>query len=85
MLRPDEQDYVDLVCVRVPALAEARTLALAFTQILKTRNANALGPWLSAARGSELQSFARGIERDAVLGAIPIQWSNGQWRVRSIG
>jgi transposase len=79
-LRPDEQDYVELLCAHVPALAEARRLTLAFAHILKTRDANALQPWLTAAYRSELQSFARGIERDrdAVLAAILFQWSNGQ-------
>jgi transposase len=78
-LRPDEQDYVELLGERVPALAEARRLTLAFAQILKTRDANALQPWLTAAHRSELKSFARGIERDrdAVLAAILFQWSNG--------
>jgi transposase len=79
-LRPDQQDYVDLVCERVPALAEARRLTVAFKQILKTRDANALQLWLGAAHRSELHSFARGVEpdRDAVLAAILFQWSNGQ-------
>jgi transposase len=78
-LRSDEQDYVELLCERVPALAEARRLTLAFAQMLKSHDANALRPWLTAAHQSELKSFARGIERDrdAVLAAILFQWSNG--------
>jgi transposase len=79
-LRPDEQDYVGLVCARIPALAEARRLALAFQGILKMRDGTALSPWLDEARRSELRSFVRGVERDraAVLAAILSRWSNGQ-------
>lgn len=41
---------------------------------------NALGPWLEAAKESELRRLAMGLEhdRDAVLAAICFDWSNGQ-------
>jgi transposase len=79
-LRPDEQDYVELICAHVPALATARRLSLAFEQLLKKHDANGLAPWLETAAQSELRAFARGIgrDRDAVLAAILFQWSNGQ-------
>ena len=63
-----------------PALAEARTLGDAFVRMLHTRAPNALGPWLTAAAGTELARFAAGLrrDRDAVLAALCFGWSNGQ-------
>ena len=79
-LTPMEQEYVTMICVQIPALGELRGLALAFEQMLRTHDANGLGPRLDAADRSEFRSFARGLtrDRDAVLGAILFRWSNGQ-------
>ena len=46
----------------------------------RTRDANALTPWLESARGTELQAFVTGIERDrdAVLAALCFRWSTSQ-------
>ena len=46
----------------------------------RTRDANALTPWLESARGTELQAFVTGVERDrdAVLAALCFRWSTSQ-------
>ena len=43
-----------------------------FATLCRTRDANGLAPWLDAARGTELQAFVTGIERDrdAMLAAL---------------
>jgi transposase len=47
--------------------------------MIKTRDHAAFRPWLAAARGSELGSFARALERDgaAVEAALTLPWSTG--------
>lgn len=53
-----------------------------FGQMIRGRRRDALDPWLDDARQGprELQSFARGIERDrtAVEAALTHEWSQGQ-------
>ena len=46
----------------------------------RTRDANALTPWLESARGTELQAFVSGVERDrdAVLAALCFRYSTSQ-------
>lgn len=61
----------------------ACVLAQAFAQMIRTRSAPALDPWLEEAATSgvpELRSFAAGIKRDhaAVLAALTYDWSQGQ-------
>jgi transposase len=66
-----------------PALTEARTLALAFGQLLRERDGTALAGWLVAAEASgsaALRGFAAGLRRDqaAVQAALDHAWSSGQ-------
>jgi transposase len=66
-----------------PGLATARTLALAFVQLLRDRDEAALTPWLQAAEASGIaafQSFAAGLRRDeaAIRAALRYPWSSGQ-------
>jgi transposase len=79
-LSAEEQAYVTRLCEECPALGRARALAAAFARLCRARDPNALTPWLAAARGSELQSFASGLERDrdVVLAALCFRWSTGQ-------
>ena len=58
-------------------------LAQAFAQLIRTRNAKALGPWIEQAIDSgvpELGSLVGGIRRDqaAVFAAPTYPWSQGQ-------
>ncbi len=58
-------------------------LAQAFAQLVRTRNAKALEPWIEQAIDSgvpELGSFVGGIRRDqpAVFAALTYPWSQGQ-------
>jgi transposase len=71
---------VTRLCEQCPALGRTRTLATEFAQLCRARDPNVLAPWLAAARGSEFQSFASGLERDrdAVLAALCFRWSTGQ-------
>ena len=47
--------------------------------MIKTRDHAAFRPWLAAARGSALSSFAQALERDgaAVEAALTLPWSTG--------
>ena len=66
-----------------PALVGAGQLAIAFADLLRERRPDidtadaALAVWLETARGTLLEGFARGIERDkkAVAAAIATPWS----------
>jgi transposase len=75
-----EHAYVTRLCAQCPALGTARLLAAQFAAMCRTRDANALTPWLESARGTELHSVVTGIEhdRDAVLAALCFRWSTGQ-------
>jgi transposase len=75
-----EQAFVTRLCERCPALGTARALAAQFAAVCRARDPNALAPWLDAARGTELQPFVTGIERDrdAVLAALCFRWSTSQ-------
>ena len=58
-------------------------LAQAFVQMIRSRNAAALEPWLQEASNcgvSELRTFAVGIKRDqaAVQAALTHEWNQGQ-------
>jgi transposase len=66
-----------------PTLAEARTLALEFTRLMRERDGAALDPWLAAVGASgvaALRGFAEGLRRDeaAVRAALDHSWSSGQ-------
>jgi transposase len=64
-------------------VTSACELAQAFAQMIRSRNASELDPWLAEATTSrvpELRTFAEGIRRDhaAVLAALTHEWSLGQ-------
>ncbi len=63
-----------------PALVAARNLLDRFRTMIAAKKPDDLDPWLAEAAGSELASFASGIEADgaAVRAAIVETWSNGQ-------
>jgi transposase len=66
-----------------PDLAQAGELAAGFAALVKDRaskdRATQFKAWLASARGTELNAFVRGIERDhdAVLAALVEPWSTG--------
>jgi len=63
-----------------PALVAARNLLDRFRAMIAAKKPGDLDPWVAEAAGSELASFASGIEADgaAVRAAIVQTWSNGQ-------
>ena len=64
----------------VPALAAARDLMERFHRMLRSRDIEALAPWVADISGSLLASFGKGITADlaAVRAALSEPWSNGQ-------
>ncbi len=64
----------------VPALIVARSLLRRFQTMLRARAAGDLTAWISAARESQLASFATGVaaDREAIEAALTEPWSNGQ-------
>jgi transposase len=82
--QPAEQvRYVERLVTSCPAIATAQGLARRFTDIVRTRDAPALAPWLVDAAMSplpEFRDFAAGLRRDvaAVEAALTHAWSNGQ-------
>ncbi len=74
-LSEEKQRQRDLVIEAHPEVNTACLLAQAFAQVIRTRNAKALDPWLEQAIDSglpELSSFVAGIRRDqsAVFAAL---------------
>jgi len=78
-----EQAFVAHLATLAPELMRAADIANAFADLLRERrpdidNADtALKAWIEAARGSALDGFVEGIERDkaAVVAAIATPWS----------
>ena len=64
----------------VPTLMSARDLVERFHRMVRDRDPTALPAWISAAEGSVLASFSKGIVADqgAVTAAMTQPWSNGQ-------
>jgi transposase len=64
----------------VPALTTAHVLLERFHCMVRTREADALAPWLTDIDGSLIASFGKGIKADlaAVQAALCEPWSNGQ-------
>jgi transposase len=62
-----------------PEIAEAVAVARAFGAMIRQHAADALDPWIKAARRSELRGFADSIDRDhaAVAAALRLPWSTG--------
>jgi transposase len=86
--RPEDLSTADRHLLDLLGQAHAQVrfaceLARAFAQMIRSRNAPALDPWLAEATTSgvpELRTFAEGIRRDqaAVLAALIYEWSQGQ-------
>ena len=76
-LDPQERSFVLHLGMAAPALVEAARLARQFGAMVKDRAAGMLDAWLAVARGTELASFAQGLERDhaAVRAALAERWS----------
>ena len=64
----------------VPLLVEAREIVAAFQSMIRKKTAEELEPWLQRAKASLVASFANGVakDRNAVIAAITLPWSNGQ-------
>jgi transposase len=82
-LKAEERPLRAKILELCPDAATASALALDFISMVRKRQAELLEAWLDRAASSrlaELESFARGIERDkaAVLAALSREVSNGQ-------
>lgn len=78
----EKQDLAEMLGA-CPDIAQAYTLAQAFTRMVRQRQVQALDGWLEAAVGSglgEFKRFAAGLSEDkaAVQAALSLPWSNGQ-------
>ena len=64
----------------VPLLVAAREIVAAFQSMIRKKSAEELEPWLQRAKASLVASFANGMakDRNAVIAAITLPWSNGQ-------
>ena len=62
-----------------PEISEAVAMAWAFGAMIRQHAADALDPWIKAARCSELRGFPDSIDRDhpAVAAALRLLWSTG--------
>ena len=80
--RLSQSDAVTVAAVEtgLPALVAACVLLERFHRMLRTRDVDALGPWLADAGGSLLASFGRGIATDLAAAKVALikPWSNGQ-------
>lgn len=75
--------FIDHLCLHDAACAALYPLVQAFRDLLAELRGDALDGWLRQAQTSgvsELQSFARGLQRDlaAVRAGLSLPWSNGQ-------
>jgi len=78
-----EQAFVGHLASAAPDLVRAGQLAITFADLLRERRPDidsaetALTAWMESARGTLLDGFARGLERDrkAVVAAIATPWS----------
>ncbi len=63
-----------------PELVAARTMVDRFHAMIRTKSADDLGEWITAAATSLIASFAGGVARDkaAINAGITQPWSNGQ-------
>jgi transposase len=82
-LEAKERAFVGHLASAAPDLVRAGELAIAFADLLRERRPDidsadtALCAWMATARGTLLDGFARGLERDrrAVAAAIATPWS----------
>ncbi len=66
-----------------PAIAALRPFVRSFSNLLRTKEPDALQPWIDKASAlgfPAIKSFCDGLarDRDAVIAAIALKWSNGQ-------
>jgi transposase len=82
-LDASERIFLTQLAEIAPDLAHAGELAGRFTALVRNAPDKSSGPaldaWVVSARGTALDAFARGIERDrdAVAGALSEPWSTG--------
>ncbi len=64
----------------VSLLVEAREIVAAFQSMIRKKSAEEFESWLQRAKASLVASFASGVakDRNAVIAAITLPWSNGQ-------
>ena len=76
---PAAKDLLEEVYRRSPEIGQVAELATSFFRIFRERSLEALSAWLHAARGTALENFAAGLERDidAVRAALRLPWSQG--------
>ena len=76
---PSAKDMLKEAYRRSPEIGKIAQLATSFFSIFRERSLEALPTWLEAARGTALESFAAGLERDidAVREALRLPWSQG--------
>ena len=74
-----ERKLVAVLITAAPEISEAVAVARGFGALIRQHAADALDPWITAARGSELRGFADSIARDhaAVAAALRLPWSTG--------
>ncbi len=78
-----QKTYLTRLCQADPVIAQTYDLVQDFTIMLRERQGGRLDGWLKRVQeqeGSELRSFAQGIQRDydAVKAGLTLEWSNGQ-------
>lgn len=81
-LQPEQRRYLEHLGRSCPEVLVAQQFVVAFLQLVRTRESEALEPWIEQARASglrELVEFAKGLVRDyaAVKAALRHKWSNG--------
>ena len=78
-LEDAERQLVATLIGAAPEIADAVGMARAFGAMIRQRAAEALDPWIEAARSSALRGFADSIHRDhaAVAAALTLSWSTG--------
>ena len=76
---PAAKDMLEEVYRKSPEIGRVAELAKSFFRIFRQRSLEALPAWLQAARGTALESFAAGLERDidAVREALRLPWNQG--------
>ena len=79
-LSKSEAVIIAAVEARVPVLVDAQSLIERFQVMIRKRIEADLDPWIRAASGSLVASFASGVSKDrgCVHAAITQPWSNGQ-------
>lgn len=81
-LQPDDRTLLDALTKTCAPVNEMRRLALDFRQLFRDGNAQRLDGWLEQAARSglpDIQTLATSLvrEREALLAAITLPWSNG--------